>query len=210
MINLNYTGKIFLNCAGAGQKSALAADSAFGSTLRQSYGTDFSEAQGIFNSLNGNLESVIAKGPGQQGETAEELAAQNSQAINTAAAANKQIQQSIGEKASMSGAVPGVESGVTQAVRAGAEAQVENNLANTEANITQKNYDIGREQYNTAVKEQAALPQATMAPVTQAGEATTTANEVTGKEATDVQNSSSSWMGLVGGLASSAAKAYAA
>ena len=206
---MNYTGKIFLNCANGGQKSALAADSAFGSTLRSSYGTDFSEAQGIFNSLNSNLESVIAKGPGQQGETADELAAQNSQAINTAAGANKQIQQAIGEKASMSGAVPGVESGVTQAVRAGAESQVENNLANTEANITQKNYDIGREQYNTATKEQMALPEATMAPVTQAGEAVTQANDTTGKQANEIANSSNSWMGLVGGLASSAAKAYA-
>lgn len=210
MMHFIYKGKAFRNCANAGQTSALAADQTFGQTLRSSYGTDFSEAQGIFNSLNGNLESIVAAGPGQQGETPTELAAQNSQAVNQAAASNKQIQQSIGEKASMSGATPGVESGVTQAASAGAEAQVENNLGNTEANITQKNYDIGRQNYQTAVKNQMALPEATMAPVNQAAGAVNSANETTGQQANANEAASNSWMGLVGGLASSAAKAYAA
>src|SRR5579872_2882051 len=194
MINFVYTGKIFLNCAGAGQKSALAADQSFGSTLRSSYGTDFGEAQGIFNDLNANLEGITSKGPSQQGESAEELAAKNSQAISNAAAANKNIQASIGEHASMSGATPGVESGVTTAARAGAEAKVENNLSNEEADITKENYDVGRSNYNNAVKEQEALPEATMAPVTQAANAGNVADETTGKAANDLQASSSSWM----------------
>lgn len=204
MISLTYKGKIYKNCAGAGQKSALAADQSFGQTLRSSYGTDFSEAQGIFNSLNGNLESIVAAGPGQQGYTAPELAAKNSQAINNAAAANKNIQATIGQHAAMTGATPGVESGVITAARANAAAKVENNLSNEEADITKGNYDTGRQQYDTAVKEQMALPEATMAPVAQAGGQANEADQITGKAANDLQASSSSWMGLVGGLANSA------
>lgn len=204
MPNLIYKGKIFMNCAGAGQKSALAADSAFGAEVRSSYGTDFSEAQGIFQNLNGNLEGIIAKGPSQEGETPQELAVKNSQAINTAAGENQHIQQAIGEKAGMGGAAPGVESGVTEAVRAKAMSDTENNLSNTEANITKENYDIGRQNYDTAVKEEMQLPAATMDPVTSAANPANTANEVTDKQANAVQASSSSWMGLVGGLANAA------
>lgn len=205
-LNLIYKGETFRNCVSGAQKSALSADQTFGSTLRSSYGTDFSEAQGIFNGLNGGLESIVAAGPSQTGESPTEVAAKNSQAINNAAASNKNIQAAIGEKADAGGATPGVESGVTQAVRAGAEAQVENNLSNTEAGITEKNYDTGRQNYWSAVKGQEDLPAKVFSPVTSAGEAGNEADQITGKQADANAASSSSWMGLVGGLASSAVK----
>ena len=201
-----YKGKTYLNCLSGDQKSALAADQAFGATLRSSYSTDFSEAQGIFHNLSGNLESIIANGPSQQGMTPTELATRNSQAISNAAASNKNIQAAIGEKADAGGATPGVESGVTESVRAGAMAQVENNLSNTEANITDENYKLGREQYNTAVKNLSDLPEKTMAPVTGAASVANTANSITDKQTNENAASSSSWMGLVGGLADSAVK----
>lgn len=204
MMNLTYKGRIFLNCVSGAQKSALAADQTFGQTLRSSYGTDFSEAQGIFNNLNGNLEGIIAQGPSQEGESAPELAAKNSQAINNAAASNKNIQAAIGEKADAGGATPGVESGVTEAIRSKAMSDVENNLSNTEANITKENYDIGRQNYDTAVKADMALPGATMDPVTSAAAGVNAADKTTDEQTNANAASGSSWMGLVGGLASSA------
>ena len=194
-------------CLGSGQKNALASDQAFGKEISQNYGTDFSEAQGIFNSLNGNMEAIVAKGPGQQGDTPEELAAKNSQVVENAAASNKNINASIRQKAAMSGAAPGVESGATEGAVAGSEAKVENNLSNQEAGITQENYATGRQNYDTAVSGEMKLPAATMDPVNQAAGEVNSANQTTGKQADANAESSNSWMGLVGGLVGSAAKA---
>lgn len=188
-------------CQTAGQKSALSSDQAFGSEMRANYGTDFSESQGIFNTLNSGLEATIAKGPGQQGFTPQELAAQNSQAVENAAASNKNINASIRQRGAMSGAAPGVESGATEGAIANSEAKVENNLSNEEAGITEKNYDIGREQYNSAITGEMKLPSATMDPVNQAAGEVNEADTTTGKQADENAASSNSWMGLVGGLA---------
>jgi len=209
-ISLNYKGKVFLNCSSGDQKSALAADSAFGSMLRSSYQTDFSEAQGIFTNLNGNLESIISGGPSQQGMSPAELAARNSQALSNAAASNKNIQAAIGEARDTGGATPGVESGVTQAVRGDYMAKVENNLSNQEADITNKNYELGRENYKMAVQADMALPAATMNPVTAAAGVANEANKITGDQASEIQKSKTSWMGLAGGLASSVSQGIAA
>lgn len=194
-------------CESTAQKSALAADQTFGSTLRSSYGTDFGESQGIFQNLNTNLEGIIAAGPSQTGMAPAEEAAQRSQALNAAAAANKNVQAVIGQKGAAGSSVPGVESGVITAERAQAATAVESNLANQQAAITQKNYDIGRQNYDTAVKEEMALPAATFDPTTQAANPANTANTEAGTQANANQAASSSWMGLVGGLASSAAGA---
>ncbi len=205
-MNLDYTGKIFLNCAGAGEKSALAADSAFGAEVRANYGADVGQASGIFNSVNSALEGIVAASPNQTGESAQEVATQNAQVISNAAASNKNINASIREKGALTGAAPGVESGATEGAIANSEAKVENNLSNEEANITQHNYDVGRENFNAAVKGEEALPGATMAPTTAAANAVTGANETTDTAAKNEQESASSWMGLVGGLTGSASK----
>jgi hypothetical protein len=206
MINLIYKGKRFMNCSPTGdQKSALANDQAFGAMLRSSYGTDFAEAQGLFNELHSNLASVIAAGASQEGMSPAEKAARNSQAINSAAASNKNIQAAIGEKASMNtGAPAGVESGIVQSERANAAASVENNLSNEEANITQENYKLGRENYDTALKADMELPAKTMDPVTSAGGQVNQADKVTNDQTNENAKASSSWMGLVGGLADAA------
>lgn len=190
-------------CQTSGEKNALASDQAFGTEIRSNYGTDFGEAQGIFNSLNGNLESVIAKGPTGNIDT-REVAAENAQAISNAAAANKNINASIRQKAALSGAAPGVESGATQGALANSEAKIENNLSNTEAGITQKAADVSRETYNTAVGNELRLPAATMDPTNQAASTVNAANETTGKQAEENAASSNSWMGLIGGIANAA------
>jgi hypothetical protein len=207
MISFQYIGKSYKNCGPSeAQQSALASDSAFTKVLTSSYMTDFGESQDLFHELHTNFDSIIAKGASQEGMSASEKAAENSQQINQAAAANKQVQQLIGEKAAMTGSVPGVESGVTQAVRADAATKIENNLANQEGKILTRSYDIGRENYNNAVREEMALPSATMNPVTSAGSSVIGAEKVEGEQADQNAAASQSWMGLVGGLADAAVK----
>ncbi len=180
---------------------------AFGSELRNSYNADFSEDQGLFNELHGNLSQIVAQGPSQQGFSAPELAADNSQVINSAAASAKDVAATIGEKAGVENtANPGVESGVTEAVKASAATKVANNLANEEEGITQANYKQGNENYEAAVKGEEELPEATEAPVTQAANPVNQNAQETSTQANANAAASTSWEGLVGGIVGGAAK----
>lgn len=208
IVRFNYIGVAFLNCDPSNaQKSALSADSAFRKTLTSSYGTEFGDASSLFNQLNTSLEQVTSKGPEQEGMSAQEKAAENSQALNSAAASNKNVQALIGQKAGMTGATPGVESGVTTAVRANAAASIENNLSNKQADITEKNYAIGRENYDKAVRAQEALPSAAFGAANQSAGEVTGSEKVENDQADANASASSSWMGLVGGLADAGVQA---
>lgn len=157
--------------------------------------------------LTGNLQGIINAGPSQQGESPTELAAQNSQAINAAAASNQKAQQEIGLNAAKGTANPGVESGITQAERSSAATAVDTNLNNTEANITQKSYDIGRQNYWSAVEGQEKAPAAFEDPANQAGQVATGANQVTDTQANAnaADSTGNELLGLGEGLAADTA-----
>lgn len=207
---LRYVGDTWKNCgASGGQEEALASDQAFQKMLTSDYGQTFAENSALFNNLSTNLSQITGAGPGQQGYTAPELAAMNSQAINAAAASNEKLQTSIGEEGAKNTASPGVESGVQQAEKAAAQTQVDTGLNNTEANITQKNYDTGRQNYWDATKTLEALPRATENPESEAANAVTGSNNATSNQADQNAAANNAWIGLVGGLAGDAATAYA-
>jgi hypothetical protein len=189
------------------QKSALAEDQLLGTELRSAYGTDFGESQTLFNELHSNLDTIVSAGPNQTGMSPSEEAAQRSQAINSAAASAKNVSAAIGERDTMSNASPGIESGITSAVRAKALSDVENNLSNQQEKITEQNYAIGRSNFDTAVKSEEELPGKIIAPATDAAIPALKADEQTSGQANENAAASKSWMGLVGGLAGGAASA---
>ena len=171
-------GSTWKNCGDTpGQTGALGADQAFQGVAKNAYGQVLGTNMTLMNNLTSSLGSIISGGPGQQGMSPTELASENSQAINQAAAANKNVQQAIGENAAKGTATPGIESGITQAERAAASTNIENQLGNTEAGITQKNYDIGRQNYWDSSKAMLAAPAAFEDPATQAANVVNTANE---------------------------------
>ena len=202
MKTFDYIGKTYNNCdPSSGQKQALSTDQAWGKTLSNSYSTVFSAGSKLFDSLSGKLSGIINSTNGLDAKT---LAAENSQAINGAAAAAANVNRAIGEKAGVSSAVPGVESGVVQAERAGADTAIENNLNNQEAKITQDNNVLGIQERDKAIAADEALPGAAFSPSNAVGNSVTSANAQTSEQANQNAAASSSWMGLVGGLADSA------
>jgi len=203
-----YQGKTFKNCGpSSAQTSALAEDTALGNQLRSAYTEDFGETQTLFDELHSNLSTIVAAGPSQQGESPDELAAENSQAINGAAASNKATQAAIGEKeGAVDTANPGVESGVTTAVRAKAASDVETNLSNQELGITEKNYQIGRQNYENAVSAEEGLPSAVIDPVTGTAKAAIGADQTTDEQSNANASASNSWLGLVSGIAGGAVR----
>lgn len=203
---LIFQGPSWKNCgASAGQEQALASDQAFQKMVTTQYQLNAGQNQQILSDLTGQLENIFNAGPSQQGMSPAELAVQNSQALNSAAAANKQVQQQIGERAATNGVVPGVESGVIQSLRTSAATQVENNLSNQQAQITQKNYDLGRENYLNAEKGLIDAPAALEGATNQTGGVVNNSNKDTADQANENQKANSQWIGLVEGLASDAA-----
>lgn len=210
-LSLRYIGDVWKNCGPtAGQKSALETDQAFSKTLGSSYNEVFSENQDLMKGLTTGLSGIIQAGPSQQGFTPQQLAAENSQAINAGAASNQKIQQEIGLNGAKGSANPGVESGVEQAERSAAATSVDQNLNNTEANITQKNYDTGRQNYWSAVGAQEAAPGAFENPATSVANAATGSNSVSDTQANNnAQDSTGNeLLGLGEGLAGDVATAY--
>jgi len=209
-------GAVFKNCGGvtAGQTQQLAADQAFQKMMTSDYQTTFGQDQQLFNNLTTGLSQITAAGPGQQGYTAPELASLNSQNINAAAASNSKLQTAIGENAATKGtADPGVESGVVQAERAAAATNVDTAMNNRAAEITQQDYATGRQNYWDATKGLESAPGAFQDPASQFANATSNSYKNTGSQADANQQASQegidSTLGLITGLASSGATAFA-
>jgi len=210
-INLRYIADTWKNCGPTGaQKSALETDQNFSKILGSSYNEIFSENQDLMQNLTGNLAGIINAGPNQQGFSPQELAAQNSQAINAGAAANEKIQTAIGDSAAAHGSAnPGVESGITQAEQSSAATAVDTNVSNTEANITNANYAQGRQNYWSAVGADESAPAAFEDPANQAAQAATGANSAANSQANSnaADSTGTELLGLTEGLATDAATA---
>lgn len=209
-LNLLYIGSVWKNCGPTGgQTNALKSDEAFRNMLTTNYSQVFGQNQALFQNLTSNLGELLAAGPGQQGYTAPELAAKNSQAINDASASNQKLQTVIGENGVRGSATPGVESGVEQAERSAAATQVDTGLNNTLSNITTANYDTGRQNYWSAVQGDEAAPGAFENPTTQLAGQVNNANAGTGSQANqNAQDSTGNeLLGLGEGLAADAATA---
>lgn len=200
-----FRGLTWKNCGQSpGQAAALASDQAFQKAVTSQYATTVGQNQAILGDLTGNLESIVNAGPSQQGFSPAELAVYNSQALNSAAAANKNVQAEIGENGAMASATPGVESGVEQAEKASAATQVENNLSNQQMNITAQNFQTGRENYNNAVKELAAAPGELESPINSAAGEVNTSNSSTANQANENAQANNQWQGMVMGIAGDA------
>ena len=203
IITYKYISPVYKNCApSAAQKGALSTDQTWGTTLSNSYNTVFQAGSSMFKSLSGKLNSIINN---PQGYSAQDLAMQNSQTLNTAAANAQKVNAAIGQRAgTQSGAVPGVESGVEQATRASADTSILNNMSNQQAGITEKSDELAIQRQDAAIKEQMALPGAAFDPATAAAATVTSANAATAAQANQNAATSDQWVGLVGGLADSA------
>jgi hypothetical protein len=204
MTTFKYISPTYKNCSpSAAQQGALASDTAWAKTLKTTYSTVFGAGSAIFNSLQGGLYKMATT---IQGIAAPALAAMNSQIINRAVAAGKDLNQVIGINAAKSGATPGVESGVTQAARAEGEAQILGTMGNQQANLEIQNYELGVKNQQFATEAMEKLP-SVFEPSTQAAQTENAALTQEGTQAQANAAASSSWMGLVGGLADSTVQA---
>lgn len=171
---------------------------AYATTVQNNYKTLFGEQQGVFNKLQDIFTPIAAAGPSQTGMSASELAALNTQAINTTggnyANAARSLAGTLAGRSTAAG-----ETGVTQALKAGLASSAAGQLSNEELGITQQNYALGRQNWGVATGGLDALNQS----ATGAGESGTSANTAAFKQADEIaQQQAQADQAIAGGITS--------
>lgn len=177
----------------------------FTQTLQSDYAQTFANNQEILSTLNSVLQPIVTAGPGQQGYSAGELSALNSQAINSNAQVAQQTTQAVNaQENAAGGGRTFLPSGVNQQINAGIQTAAESNLANEELGITTSNYATGRQNWQNALAGEQSVASGE-SPLGYAG-ATTTSNQAAFGEADTVQQQSqqllTSILGAVPGIGS--------
>jgi len=134
--------------------AAAADQKAFTSTLLSQASTVFGADSGVFNAMKDAYSNILAAGPSQQGWSAAEANAINSQIINNAAVSNRNIKSAVGNsQAAIGGGGAGVgtsgaSANLTASIAEQVEAQKTGQL--TQAQIA--NYQQGNQNWQIAGK----------------------------------------------------------
>lgn len=176
------------------QQNLSAEQTNFFNELQSSYATNFGEQQGILSSLNSALSPILQAGPNQPGFSAAENAALTGEAINSAAAANRNAQVVAG---SSTGGNTGVTTGGQKQLEAGIASGTGEALSSNENAISLESAKLGRENFFGAEQGLAGVA-GLENPVAYAG-ATNAAGGQAFNEATQIQNMKNQEQADVGG-----------
>jgi hypothetical protein len=200
--SFSYTGKTYTNCSPSGaQKTALTNDTNMQNTLKAAYGTVFGLDSAMYKSLNSKLDAIAANPNGLDPATEARI---NAGTLARSAASEQAAQAAVNAKGATSSADPGVESGVTQQVRGQVISGLEtakNNELNTNA---VQDAELGIQERDKALGEEANLGNVFNSSEGFAKDDLTALGEES-SQANANEAASSSWMGLVGGIADAAA-----
>lgn len=201
-IKLNWIGPRWQNCGASGAQTSISnQQSNFYSTLNQNYQTEFGQNQAILSDLTSALKPIIAGGPNQQGFSASENAALNSQAINSTANGYKNAAQQVNDSmASKGGGNTFLPSGASTQANEELASAATQNLSNEELGITQANYEQGTKNFFGAEGELAGASGSQESPLNGLASEVTSAGNSAMTDATDVNNANTAWEGQLGGL----------
>lgn len=121
----------------------------FSTMLQNNYKTLFGDQLDVLNKIGRSLSPILSAGPNQRGMSADELAARNTQAINSVGAANRAAQQAARTYGAGQGGggTSGVTSGITKQIQSAIGSQSAQELGKREGDIVGQDYELGRENY---------------------------------------------------------------
>ena len=204
-----YHGPIDRVCgASAAQQQTATQTAGFATQVASQAGAIFGTASGVFNDLKSTFLPTIKAGPNQMGFSPAELAARNAAAVNAGAQAGANVKAAIGNaNASQGGGNTGLTAGATTVEGANAEADVAEKTAAELNKVQSEGYEVGRQQYNEAIKGYENAP-GVFNPATEAANAGTNAFGAANKAENDVSAQNQSWVnaaiGALGQVAGSA------
>src|SRR6266576_496743 len=134
----------------SGEEKRLTAESSnLATMMRNTFSQQLGDQKGILDRLNQQLAPIANLGPNQQGFSPQELAAMNTQAINTAGAASRNAQQAVASTLAGQGGggTSGLGSGIQQQIQGTVASSAANELAAAQNAITQRDYETGRQNF---------------------------------------------------------------
>lgn len=133
----------------ASEKSLQQSSQNFSSMLQQNYGTLFSNQLNVLKAIGRSLSPILSAGPNQRGMSADELAARNTQAINSTAAATRASEQAARTfgAGQGGGGTSGVTSGITKQIESAIATQGAQTLGARQGDIVAQDYAKGNENY---------------------------------------------------------------
>lgn len=201
-----YDGPVALLCgATSAQSDIMQQQSAFSKQLTQQATQVFGDSSQVFNDLMSTFAPTVKAGPNQQGFSAAENANLQSQAITNTGNAYKNVKAAVGNaQAAEGGGNTNLPAGADTGVDLGVASSAADQTASELGRITEENYEVGRENYNNAVKGMAAAP-SVFNPATEAANAATSSQEGAAKTANEIAQEQNSWVqgvtGALGGIA---------
>jgi hypothetical protein len=145
-----YCGPVAKACGPTGQeKQEASAQQVYSQKVQANYNTLFGEQQGVMNNLNSIFTPIAEAGPSQQGFASPELAALNTQAIDTTGANYANAARALGGQLAGRSTAAGA-TGPSQAIQAGLASSAAGQLSNEELGITQANYAQGNANWQNA------------------------------------------------------------
>jgi hypothetical protein len=135
------------------ETSIAAGQQSLASSLNSDFNSRFGSQTDVLNNLTSSLNPLLSQGPNQQGFNAQTQAALTTQALDQSGAEAANLSRAVGNSfagrggGSSSGLISGIE---TQAKEQGA-AQAENQLNTTLSNNTLANYNLGNQNWRTAL-----------------------------------------------------------
>ena len=145
-----YCADVELCCGPSDQQTQEAgAAQSLSQSMTAAFNDRLATQTGVLKNINNLISPIASAGPSQQGMSPQELAALNTTAINTSAAATRNaLQATRGALAGRGGGgTSGLESGVDQSIEANIRSQGAQQLGAEETGIQKLNYDIGRQNF---------------------------------------------------------------
>jgi len=195
--------------ASAGQESVANSQMALSKQMQSDFNTYFGENQSILAGLTSSLSPIVAAGPDQYGFNPAESAALRTGATENISAAGQEASNATrSAMAAQGGGNIYLPTGAQDEVNAELAQSTAQKQAEAQNQITSEGYDVGRQQFNQAVGEEAGAAGALENPVTGAGEATGGTLQAAGNTESQIQqaNAAGSPLGVIGALAGTALK----
>lgn len=182
-------------------KQAYSSALSLSTALQSDFKQIFAGNMNILNALESSLAPTIAGGPGQFGFTPAETAAKRSMATEQLAAAGSQASNAVrGALASEGGGNAFLPSGSQAAIESGLAQEQAYKQAEAQMGITEKGYDVGRQNYFTAIQEAGALPGELENPATNAGNVALGGVKEQEQAGEDITQARNAWIAPVAGM----------
>jgi hypothetical protein len=134
----------------ANENTLQANEQSLSNTLSQDFSSRYAGQTNTLNTLNGILTPIAQAGPSQQGFSPQQLAVENTQAINSTGANYANASRALASRGAIYGGA-GLTSGIQEAQQAALASGAAGELSNEQLGITNANYTAGRQNYENAV-----------------------------------------------------------